>query len=1069
MKHFSYLCVIFLILLNINSYSQITTSAINGKITGPDKTSLPGATIIALHEPTQSQFGTTTDADGFFTLRNLNIGGPYTITISYLGYEPQKKENIYLSLGQGFRINAQLQELHTQLEGVEIVAVQRDLFDGNRTGAETIVREEAIAVMPTVTRDIFDFARLTPQANFNGTSISIAGTNNRYNSISIDGAVNNDVFGLAANGQNGGQTGGSPFSIDAIEQFQIVLAPYDVRYSGFAGGNINAVTRSGSNQVEGSAYYLFRNENISGMTPTNNSDIDRKKLAEFSSRTYGFRVGGPIIKNKLFFFVNGEIQKEETPQPFDFSNYAGDASREKIDQVINKLNEYGYNPGGFENNTRTLDGTRLFARLDYNLNKNNKLSLRNSFTKNEATSPNSSNSKNIFFNNNGQYFPSTTNTTTAEWKLNLNRTANNLIFGYTMVRDDRDPMGANFPSVIIYDGASDIYFGSEPYSTANQLDQNIITLTDNLTLYLGKHTLTLGTHNEYTSVYNLFMRKNFGEYRFNSIENFIEGNAFQYEASYSLVDDKIGDGSKAAADFNMLQMGFYLQDDVQLNESFKITGGLRFDIPVFTEHPTEDKYFNQTTVNTLEDAGWDLQGARAGKMPETQLLFSPRIGFNWDVNNNQTTQLRGGTGIFTSRLPLVWPAGCYTNNGLTIGGVYIKHKDDDIAFNPNWQTQPHGDFFYIPEAKGQMDLFTKDFKFPQVLRTSLAVDQKLPWNITGTLEFMYSKTLNNVLYYNINRKKEPVTTLEGVDNRPIYSSAKLDNTYTRIMLGTNTNKGYSYNVTAQLQKPFNNGLTASLAYTFGQAKSLNDGTSSQNSSQWRYMENVNGLNNLELTYSDFDMGHRFVGFFSYRVEFLNHLASTFSLVYNGQSGQRYSYVYDDDGDLNGEGENPGNLIFVPQTMNDINLTDIINDDGVVIKTAQEQWNDLNAFITKDDYLNDRRGKYAQRNGSRMPWENIIDLKFSQDLWVNVSDKKQTLQFTLDIFNFTNILNKEWGRRQFISNAAYKLISFTGMEEGTNKPTFQYNGGNNPDDIFEIDDSGVTSSRWQAQIGIRYIF
>ncbi len=1054
----------FLMLVSV-AFSQVTTSGMNGKITGENGGSLPGATILAIHTPTGTQFGTTTDAEGFYRLPNMNIGGPYKVTISFVGYKTYVRNDIYLTLGQTYKLNVNLSEAAAQLKGVEVIAKKRDIIDGNRTGAETVVGRQSINLMPTVTRDINDFTRLTPQASVNDYgAISIAGINNRYNAISIDGAVNNDVFGLAANGQNGGQTGGTPISIDAIKQFQIVLAPYDVRQSGFAGGGINAVTRSGSNKFKGSAYYFFRNQDFAGKTPTKDPDITREKLPEFTAKTYGLRLGGPIMKNKLFFFLNAEFQRDETPQPFTFSDYEGNSSMDDINAFITKLKGYGYDPGGFLNNTRKLEGDKLLARFDWNISKIHKLTFRHSYTKNVATMPSRSSTRSISFYNNGEYFPSITNSTALELKSNFSDMSNHLTIGYTTVRDDRDPMGANFPALRIYDGNGTIYAGSEPYSTANELNQDILTITDNFSIYKGKHTITFGTSNEFGSVYNLFMRKNFGEYRYSNMSDFLnDSSAYQYERGYSLVDNITGDGSKAAADFKMMQLGFYVQDEFQVNDNLKLTGGIRVDVPIFSDNPKEDVHFNDSTLTKIEADGWDMQGARAGKMPKSQLLWAPRLGFNWDVNGDKTFQLRGGLGIFTSRLPLVWPGGSYTNNGLTIGGVYVKKSwGYNIPFESRWDHQYNNAYFGGTDAPygGQMDLFASNFKFPQIFRTNIGIDKKLPWGIVGTFEFIYSKTLNNVLYYNVNVHKNKLYDLTGADNRPYYSNEKLDNAYTRVIVGTNTNKGYTYNVTAQLQKPFENGIIANLAYTFGRAKALNDATSSQNSSQWRYMENVNGLNNLDLSYSDFDLGSRILAFVSYKFNYFNHFASTLSLVYNGQSGQRFSYVYNDWGNLNGEGENAGNLIYVPKDASEINFV------GTADEQAQ-QWADLDDFIKNDNYLKNRRGEYAERNAARLPFENILDLRFAQDFYVNAAERKQTLQLTLDIFNFANLLNKDWGRRYYIPYGAYQLIKFKGFKDDGTTPQFSFDKPKG--DVWSIDDSGVKSSRWQAQIGIRYIF
>jgi len=1047
-----------------------TTSGMNGRVVGTNSETLPGATVVAVDVPSGSQYGTVTDLDGFYRIPNMNVGGPYKITVTYVGYEPFTKEDIFLALGQTFKLDVNLSEQAQALEGVEIVAQQNDVFDGNRTGAETFVSNAEIQKLPTIDRSIADFVRVTPQAKVqtNG-AISIAGMNNRYNAISIDGAVNNDVFGLAAQGTNGGQTGGTAISLDAIDQFQVVIAPYDVRQGGFAGASINAVTRRGSNQFEGSAYYLYRNQAMAGKTPGKIETDDRESLADFTAKTYGMRVGGPLIKNKLFFFLSAEFQRDETPKPFDFSEYTGDSDEAALNAFAEKLNGYGYDPGAWGDKTSKLTSDKILARIDWNISQNHKLMIRHSYVDNTSTSPPSSSKTRISFANNGVYFPSKTNSTAAELKSNFNNMANNLIIGYTSVRDNRDPIGGKFPALRIYDGAGTIYAGSEPYSTGNQLDQDIFTINDNFSIYKGEHTITFGVNYELNKTYNLFMRKAFGEYRFSTMDDFMNNEtvpAYQYERGYSLVDDVVGDGSKAAADFRTSQIGFYIQDEWQVNDKLKVTAGLRFDVPFYLDKPNPGTHaavwenFNDSTLKLIEDFGYDTEGAKAGEMPKAQLMFNPRLGFNWDVDGDQKTQVRGGIGIFTSRLPLVWPGGSYTNNGVTIGGV------------PQWDNQYTAQDFGAADAipSGQMDLFAEDFKNPQMLRTSVAVDHKLPWGLIGTLEGIYTKTINNVLFYNLNEKPaDGAHITAGGDQRPLYPGEKIDGDYTRIMLGTNTKEGSTYNITVQLTKQLEKGFSGSLAYTFGQAKAINDGTSSQNSSQWRYMENVNGLNHLDLTYSDFDLGHRVMAFFSYRAEYAQYFASTFGFYYNGQSGQRYSYVYNDRGNLNGEGENAGNLIWIPTDASDINLIDIVDDDGVVTTTAAEQWTDLDAFISSDKYLNDNRGGYAERNGARLPFESIIDFKFAQDFYLKVNGQRHTLQFTFDIFNFTNLLNKDWGARRYISNNAYQLIKFEGFEADGTTPEFTYQGSEDVEDIYNILDSGVNSSRWQGQIGIRYIF
>jgi outer membrane receptor for ferrienterochelin and colicin len=1083
MTKFLLLCLATLV-VTLSSFAQgVTTGTINGQITNESNQPLPGATVIAVHVLSGTSYGTTTREDGRYTIPNVRVGGPYAITVTFIGYKENKTSEIFVSLGRAYTHNVALSESATELSSVEISA-ERDLnFNAERKGTSTNIQKEQIAVLPTVSRSLTDFTRMTPQATItpNG-GISIAGANNRYNSIFIDGAVNNDVFGLSETGTNGGQANSiSPISIDAIEEFQVVLAPFDVRMGGFAGGGINAITRSGSNNFSGSVYSFLRNESLAGKTPTDNPATERKKLDDFKAATTGFRIGGPIVKDKLFFFLNAEIQRDKTPQPFDTSTYNGNSTPADINNLIAFLqNKYGYDPGTYVDNPAETKSDKFLIRLDYNINKMHSFTARHSYTKGEAYKRVRSSSGTINFGNNGEFFPSTTNSTALELKSSFgSRSSNNLILGYTSVVDDRGATGAPFPRVTIRDGAGNIIFGTEPFSTANLLKSKILTLTDNFSLYRGKHTFTFGTHNEYSSFYNTFIGNNYGTYTFANLDEFLnEGNSTDYERSYSLVDDK-SDGTDAAGIFQTLQLGFYAQDEFAVNKKLSLTGGVRVDVPMYIGRPKEDEHFNTVTIPLLDSVKYDLKGAYVGSMPSTKLMFSPRIGFNYDVTGDRSTQLRGGVGLFTSRIPYVWPGATYNNNGVLIGAI-PGGANPQVKFDPDPFKQYKGTDVGAPVAvpSGDINLFSKNFKFPKIFRATLAVDQSLPWGMIGTLEGIYTKTLHNIVYYQYN-VGPPTMTLAGQDNRPRYSrSPVIDNAYRHILLGDNTSKGYGYNFTAQLQKPFENGLSASLAYTFGRSKVLNEGTSSQNSSQWRNIENVRGKNDLDVSYSDFDLGSRIVGMFSYRKEYLKHMATTISLFYNGQSGNRFSYIYTNSllNDDPQSGSTSSDLIYIPENYSSyaeaeaagaIRLLDVpVSSSDPTIKVSKEQqWIDLNQFISDDEYLNSRRGGYAERNGSRLPFTNVIDLRILQDFFWTIGKTKHTVQLSFDVFNFTNMLNKDWGRQYFYTNDNFPIIQYVSL--GTDRiPNFQFN---KPATKRNIDDSGINSSRWQAQFGVRYMF
>ncbi|MCB9274370.1 MAG: TonB-dependent receptor [Lewinellaceae bacterium] len=1053
-----------------------------GAIVDASGEALIGANILAVHQPSGTTYGTATDIDGNFRIPGMRVGGPYRVAVSYTGYSDKVYENVFLRLGEAFKLDVTLEESAVQLEAIQVVAAAG--ITGQSSGASTQITTDEIDAMPTLNRDINDFLRLTPQAGRYSDGISFAGVNNRYNAIYIDGAVNNDVFGLATSGTNGGQTGISPFSIDIIDQFQVVLSPYDVTLGGFAGGGVNAVTKSGTNKFTGTAYYFMQNENLVGKTNGELADrlgIERTKLAEFSQSLYGASLGGPIVKDKVFFFANVEIQDDETPIPFEVENYTSVADRASVSDLENLRdflrNTYNYDPGDFRSTSDQLKGLKLFGKIDINLNQNHRLTLRHQYTKAEQYDRFGGSSTRINYANNGIFFPSITNSSAVELNSRFgDKYSNNLILGYTTVRDDRDPLGGDFPYVYIEDGNGLITFGSEEFSTGNALDQDILTITDNFKIYSGKHTFTIGTHNEFYNIYNLFIGQNYGTYRFSSLNDFLTGQpAKEYDRAYSLVDDLTGDGSKAAAEFKAMQLGLYVQDEFAISRNFTLTGGIRVDLPIITDDPAEDTNFNNVALPKMQqyyDVAKDIQ---AGKAPDGQLMFSPRLGFDYDINGDRSTVLRGGLGIFTSRIPFVWPGAMFNNNGLTLGRV-DERSIPTVAFISDIQKQYTDPNFAVPS--GQIDIFTKDFKYPQVFRTNLAVDQELPGGIQASLEGTYTKTLNNVLYTNIN--SDPTVNFNWTgspDDRPVYNRANIDNTYSAgVYVGSNTNEGYTYTVTAALAKKFGFGLNATLAYTYGDAQAVSEGTSSQNSSQWRGQVSIDGRNTPVLGRSDFALGHRVMSSLSYKLNWTadGHTATTFSLFYNGQSGTPFSYVI---GGSNGR--NPNNetgstsrnrsLIFVPASSDQINLVDYTLSDGTVV-TAAEQWNNLNAYIESDKGLKDSRGGYAEKNGSWAPFTNIFDFAIRQDLGANLGGSVHRLQLSLDVFNLGNLINKNWGA---IYNPPsgdfnnYYLYQLDGYEADGTTPKFTYrNGSKTGKDSYDI---AGTASRWRMRLGVRYIF
>ena len=612
-------------------------------------------------------------------------------------------------------------------------------------------------------------------------------------------------------------------------------------------------------------------------------------------------------------------------------------------------------------------------------------------------------------------------------------------------------------------------------------------------------------HNEYFNILNLFTIFSTPQYTFfnssdakgnptTGLDGFLNGGAGLYLFGHELPanpGDEVrfgDDAANVAADFSALQLAFYAQDEFQVNNQLKLTLGVRADIPVYLEDaPQINDDFNTNTVPLLEQT-YDLQGAQASRLPKTSLLWSPRFGFNWDVDGTKTTQVRGGLGIFTSRIPWVWPGGVFIRNGLTSS---FAVDFGTLQATPNdWRNLVN-----LTKPSGDVDLFTENFKYPQVFRTSLGIDQSLPWGMIGSVELTYTKTVNNIDIKNVNLKPS-VASLEGADNRPLFEQAQrdlIDPTYQRITLVDNTNQGHTFNTTVQVQKPFENGLTGSLAYSFTRAQALFDGQGFINSTSWRDLHSVPGRNRPSVGRSALDVGSRVVGFLSYRKEYLNHLATTVTLVYSGQSGAPYSYIYRDGGNLTNEDSQERSLIYVPASADEITfgqsgIVDVLVDNegketqvigGIPFGEAEQQasYQALNQFIENDEYLSERRGQYAERNMSRTPFESVFDLKLQQDIFIKGANGRQhALQVSLDIFNFSNFLNKKWGARYIIgdsddeNNNNYRLLQFEGFEYEngafTNRPVFSFE---TPESVTDLEQSGINSARWSAQLGLRYIF
>ena len=1021
--------------------AQVTTSSINGVVTQSAGKNTAGATIKATHQPSGTVYSGVSNSSGYFNLSNLRVGGPYLVEITYGNLQPMVYENVYLQLGEPFAVDAKLsEEKETSIETVQIVSVGRN---SRKTGATTVVGRKQLESMPTLSRSLQDFTRLTPQANGN----SFGGANNRYNNITIDGAVNNDVFGLSGSGTPGGQAGTQPISLDAIQEIQVALAPFDVTQGNFTGAGVNAVTRSGTNKFEGSAYFFGRNQNTIGK-----SVITGEKSSKFTENQYGLRIGGPLVKDKLFFFLNLESGRRTSPLAFN-AGEAGSAMTSDIAQQIanHTLTAYGYDVGGYGPQDIETQNNKIFGKIDWNINDKHQLAVRYNFI--DAFDDNLSRSGNFFrFGNNAYKFTNKQHGLVAELRSNFNSSfSNNLIVGYSSIKDSRDIAGSPFPQITILNiggvsGAS-AEFGSQRSSYANELDQTIFEVTDNFKWNVGKSTFTLGTHNEFFSFRNLFINNLNGRWDFNSVADYINNNPARVRATYSLIPGEPRPESK----FNAAQLAFYAQGESEVFKNFRLTYGIRVDIPVIGDKPLRNP--------KIEAA---FPGFRTDNTPSGQLLWAPRAGFNYNVNGDRSLVLRGGAGIFTGRVPFVWLSNQFTNSGMLFGTVDARTNqiNGGNGFDPNIENQQN---MGSGSTRAEVNLVSEDFKIPQVLRFNLAGDFRLPGGVNATLEGMVSKTLNNIVYSDINISGSTANINPalsgGADVRPNYAGQRVNATdFTNVILLSNSSRGYSYSLTTQLQKSFDFGLDLMVAYTNGQSASINDGNSSTALSNWEFTQIVNNPNNPALANSNFDIRHRTIGSAGYRIEYGKNkaFATGFSLFYAGTSGSPFTYLYN--GDVNGDGAFSNDLLYVPNSASEIKLVALTGSNPA---TVAEQWTALNNFIEQDPYLKTRRGQYAERNGARTPWEHRFDLRVTQDLGITIKERVHRFQLTFDIFNVGNLLNKDWGKSYFVANQAYQLITYT--TSGGGGYTFRAPSENK---AFNISDLVL---RWQGQFGVRYIF
>ena len=1023
------LLIVALLLVVAVSTAQVTTSAIRGQVTTNDNP-LPGATIVALHTPSGSQYSTTTNGEGYYTISGMRIGGPYEITISFLGYDTVKVAGFALALGETAVYDFTLNEQSIDLEEVYVVGASSHSKEGyyNRTQMEKI---------PSIDRSIYDLTNILSSAVSPASGgIILGGQSTRYNAFSIDGSPAADIYGLGTTGMTGSLTRANPIPIDALDAVTITTSTVDVRRSGFTGGSIDAVTRSGSNDFRGSAYTYFNNEHFWGSTP--GRDIaSRTRLSEQMTNIVGVTLGGPIIKNKLHFFVAGEFNRSTTPS----SHHPGSASSaitiDEAEQISERYEALtGYDGGGWkEHQVKDITGAAV-ARIDWNINNHNHLSVRYNMLNADAAA--SSNSAQSFYFTGAEYTNiSRTHSLVAE--LNSSKQSrrgtiveNSLRAGYTRLKDGRTTP-ESLPAVIINGlgplGNGTATIGTSPYSGCNMLNQDIYILSDNVSFSRGKHDITVGTSNEIYRADNLYLANARGTYTYASLEDFQNDKATQYAYGYFA-------SGKRNPPVTTGQFAVYAQDEIGFSNHLKFSFGLRLDIPVMFDTPIVNEEFNASDFAKM--------GTKTGDIPRAQILLSPRVGIEW---KKEHIRAYANAGIYTGRIPFVWLSNCYQNTGLGSTGVSVHNPAETPAFSLN------------PEEVGiksnpAIDIVARDFRYPQVFRIAGGISGTVARGLRLSFDADFSKGFNQLFVENLVAKDNGRRLLvggEGSRSSATYYDSRTSD-FSAVYRLTNTNKGYSWSATARAEYSpyFAPGLSLSAAYTFAQSKSVNDGVSAQSSSNWGRTYSVDS-NTPALSNSIYEYPHKVVATISYSRTY-GRFGTNVMLLYNGHSGEHYSLSYARGKvDANGDSYRGNSLIYIPTEA----------EMATMLWADESSAAAFNDYIAGDKYLSAHRGEFAERNSHSLPFVHRLDLHLAESFYFDSSGRK--LEISLDIINLSNLISRSWGMVHRTTNWTLSPVTITELRaEGNDfRPVYKFTGAN-----YTVDN---IASRWHMQLGLRIVF
>ena len=1001
--------VCLLTLISISGFSQITNSNISGTVKDKKGETLPGSTIQLILSSTGTKYATSADGNGIFHIYNANVGGPYLIKITSVGYKPYEKNDVFLTLGDN-TISPVLDDETTQLKEVVVVGTK----GGTKTGAGLNLGEATIKSIPTLSRSITDFTKLVPQSINN----SFAGTNFRYNNVTVDGTINNDAIGFSpslggqsgTSGMPGSSTRTSPISLDAIQDIQVYVAPFDVKIGNFLGGSINAVTRSGTNEVKGSVYSYGRNKLLTGFNTTN----------DYIDTQNGFRLGLPMIKDKLFLFTSTELTHRNEPV-FYGSNSGG-----LVDEITAKkiadftLSKYGYNVGDYNNYSINSNSLKFFNRLDWNINNNNQLTLRNNIVLSDATNL-ERDLANFRFSSMDFKQTNNQNSSVLELRSYYNNKSNSLIIGYTDIHDFRTPLSENvsFPQTeIAYNGGT-IFIGNEREATIFNMKQKTFELTDNFNWYYGNHSFLLGTHNEFYSIDYGFVNSWNGRISYKSVDDYLNSKVNRVRGFYSFQNnDRDYLFNNPYAHFNVNLFSGYFQDEITLG-NLKITPGIRLDYTNLPNKPSLSSQVSPIYTNNYFN----------------NINISPRFGFNY---KKEDLVIRGGSGVFVGRIPFAWLGYAFYNDGVGFGSFDLNNRAS-VVNNGNPITDGSKTFAFNNGQKNlvQVDLINDGFKMPSVWRSNLAIEKDVLGYKLG-LEGIYTQVINDLKFQQINIVTDNPTYYSFDTNKqmPIYNGVKINSNLSNSYLLSNTDKGYRYQLTGSVNKTYPFGLILYGAYTYGISKDVTNGIRNSMESNWQLNQSLTP-NDPQLSYSNFDVRHRIISRLTKSFK-----STQVSLVLNSQSGTPFTW-----GLVNGTLQNN------PQTAG---LVYIFNDNEVSkYITNPTQAQSFTYFVNGDEYLSSRKGQFTERNGGRTPWSTTVDAKIVQNFG-------KRFQISADIFNLTNLINDNWGKIYFVSNTFNSTVN-TGLTKVSGEIFSFTKPTQTP---YTID---PTNSKWQVQLGVRYSF